>query len=245
MNEMDKSVLIPLVVVLGVVSPWLVWLFFRWYVAAPPTDKSGVCFRLSHGLRVVGLVLMIAGPGSLFLLVSLVPAESHKPGEWLVMLVLALLMGGIGSIAGFEMWRMLVRAGDAGLWGYSVWGLPRYIAWREVSEVQLRMGLQALCFKGGGKSVYVPVLIDNWPGFVAAIRQIAPHLVLPDAARLDGERLAHEGPFQSLYDNAGLFFLVSAVIILITLPFLALYPSALALSVLAGIGLVFFPCYVG
>lgn len=238
---MDTHALIPLIIFLGVVSPWLVWLFFRWHVVAPPPDESAVCFRFSHNLRVVGLVLMIAGPGSLLFMVSQVPTESYKPGDWLVMLVLSLLIGGLGSIIGFETWRMQVCTGSAGLWGYSIWGLPCYLDWREASEAQLKVGLQALCFKGSGKSVYIPVLLDDWPGFLTTIRQAAPHLLLPDAARLDGAKLAHEGQFQSLYDNAWQLFLVAAVITLITLPFLPLYLPASGLSVLAGSGLAFLP----
>ncbi len=246
MDTTDTNSLIRLSIFLGVLSPWLVWLFLRWSVVAPPSEESGVArFRLSQGLRIVGLVLAIAGPSSLFVLAAQIPPENIKPSDWPIAMVLAVLMGGLASILGFEIWRMAIQVDDEDLLGYSRWGLPRRLSWHEVRDVHFSPGMQALAFRGGACTVYVPVLLDDWPGFLAAVRQAAPHLALPDAARLNGERLAYEGHFQGLYDNAGRIALIAMVVVLITLPFLSLYPPAIGLCALAGVGLAFFPLLRG
>lgn len=231
-----------LAALIGMAIPWLLWALMRWRAEPlPPAAQDARIFHLSDEMRWSGVFLALAAPGLLLPPMFFIPAEDIKPDDWLFILPLAMFMGGLSVIAGLELWRGAFRTDSAGLVGTSSWGSPQYLAWQDVRAIAFSAGSQALRFEGNGKRVYVPTLLDDWPGFLAQLRRHLPHLELSVEVHADGERLAFEGHFQGMYDNAQRIFAVAAAVFVLTLPFLAPYLPALALSAAGGAGLALFP----
>ncbi|TSE29591.1 hypothetical protein [Tepidimonas charontis] len=235
-----------LVVLASMIAVWLAsaWMYRSAQRALPPARGQVLQFRPAGSLRWMGPVLILLGPGLLALMLFLVPIGKE---DVVLALPLALFLGGISPVAGIMLMRARYRADDVGLIGYTVWGLPTFVAWHQVRCITFSPAMQSLRFDGGTRPLYVLVQLHDWPAFVAELERRLPHLPLPGEIkpghplRKDSDRLAFEGHWQGMYDHAGRLFWGAALSVALSLHILQPHPPALMLSALGGAGLALFP----
>ncbi|MGF1546713.1 MAG: hypothetical protein ACFCUG_05270 [Thiotrichales bacterium] len=235
--------LIALACMLGV---WLAyaWMIIRRQRALPPATGEARWFHLSSGLWWMGPLLLLLGPGFMLFMLLLLPVGEK---DVVPVVFLALFMGGFSPVVGVMLMRSRYRLDGYGLVGYSVWGMPAFVAWQDIQDIQLNSASQNLRFAGGPMPVHVLIQLHEWPAFIAEIERRLPHLRLPgelqpdSRLRNDGERLAFEGHWQGLYDTAGRWFWVSVLTVGASALFLAPYPPAWVWAGLGGACMAAFP----
>jgi len=224
----------------GLLLPWLAWALAMARARPVPCRADAQVFRVNAGWRWGGLFFLLGGPGLMGFAYFLIPPESVKPDDWVLVLGLS-LFSGTGSLLGWLMMRARYCMDERGLSGYSIWGLPAYLTWDQVRTIDYSPSMEALRLAAGGRTLYVMVCLDDWPRFLRAAQGHLPHLAWPEKIGADNEKLAYESHWQSMYDNARWIALAGAGAAALPLLWLPLAAQALLLSVAAGALLALFP----
>ncbi len=220
----------------------LIWML-AWRAIPAPQGQSRE-FAMPDGMRWIGPVLMVGGPGLAVFALLVAPIGDN---EWLVALFVVLFVGGLTPVTGAWLLLSRFRTDDAGLVGYGALGFPAFIAWHDVHSVVLGTTGSSLQFRGHQCSRRIPLPLKDWPVFVREVEQRLSHLPLPaelspgQHMRSDSVHLAEEMHWQAMYDHAGRILLIALLSVAATLPFLGLQTAALPWSALAGVALVFYP----
>ncbi len=214
----------------GGAAVWLVWSVFRLRAVehsqpAPPAHARPIDLGWA---RWGGLGLLLMALASLPVAYFL--AQNARPGEWLYALFLGAFLAGMGSLTGWQMWCARIYVGEAGIWGLSMASTSRFIAWHEIRRVCLSGGMQALQLIGARKPVYVPLLLDDYPGLLRTLRERAPQARFEFNTDLSKEQLLERNHQASLVRHSHKLGLGAAAVFALTLTWLAPCPVCLALS---------------
>lgn len=231
---------ISLALLAGLLLPWLAWALAMARARPMPCRVGAHVFRINAGWRWTGLFLLLSGPGLLGLAYHLIPSESAKPDDWVLVLGLSLFFG-VGSISGWMLLRARYCMDERGMSGYSIWGLPECLTWDRVRAIDYSASMQALRFKADDRVLYVMVFLDDWPRFLRIAQGHLPHLAWPAAIGADNEKLAYESHWQGMYDNAHWIALAGAGAAALPLLWLPLATQAMLVTVAGGAGLALFP----
>jgi len=225
---------------------WLVaaWIDWRGRRALPAAFADARRFHLSGELWWMGPLLFVLGPALFIPMLLLIPVQAH---DALVVVLLALFMGGLCPAMGVSLMRAVFRSDSAGLVGYTAWGQAAFVAWPEIKRIAFSTRSDALRFEGGAHPVYVSVQLQQWPDFVAEIERRLPHLPLPaellthSRLRQHSDEIAFQGHWQGMYDQAGHTFWISALLAGASLVWLDPYLPALGLAALSGVVMALYP----
>jgi len=100
---------------------WLVaaWTDWRGRRALPAAFADARLFHLSGKLWWMGPLLLVLGPALFIPMLLLIPVQAH---DALIVVLLALFMGGLCPVLGAALMRAVFRSDAAGLVGYTAWG---------------------------------------------------------------------------------------------------------------------------
>ncbi|MCX7672259.1 MAG: hypothetical protein N2Z63_01475, partial [Thiobacillaceae bacterium] len=225
----------------------LLWLVIAWLQArarqALPRPRGTVrVYALGSGLWFTAVAVVLLGPIAGLIVLWLIPFE---PDSRLTAAALLGLYAGVSGAVGLTLLCLEVRSDDHGLIAPDLWGVPAFLPWLRVRSVQLRF--ESLCFLGGGRRLYVPVMLNAWPQFLAELEQRLPQLALPPeltrsrSLREDPERAAQESQLQGLYDHAERIAAGALLAVGVSLAWVEPHPTALAWAALGGLGLAAYP----
>jgi hypothetical protein len=227
---------------LCIAFPPVLYALAKWRTPKPPLAfGSASYFHCRPTLRAAGFVVAFGALALLTLPVLLAMPDSAFQQNWSLVLSIGLLAGSSASVVGFVWWRAEIRLDDAGLCGVSLIGLPRFVEWAEVNSLTFCPGAEALRMNGGCKPVYVPVLLGEWPKFLAQFKQRLPDITLPEEVHADGGLLVDEAQLQRAYARAGQTFLIALFAVTSSFFFLPFNGQAVALSAIAGVGIALHP----